>query len=337
MKKPYIIAEIGINFQGKTNLIKKLIFAAKRAGANAVKFQLFKASTLGNISSKKKFFLLDKKKKETLFEFWKKLEISKSQLKLIERITKKIKIDLVFSVFDIESLCNLKKIKYKFIKVASSDVTDLVLLKEIAKVKKPVILSTGMSSKNEIFAAINSLKNKKIILLHCVSLYPCSLQDINLKRMKTLSEIFKKKVGFSDHTIGVEASIMALNNGAEYIEKHFTLNKNMPGPDHLLSADENDLKTICSFAKNFNKMNGNGNINPNYKEIKIKKIANKSVYLKNEIKKGEVIKFNDLEIRRPTGFFAPKDINKIVGKLSKKNLAKGTNLKNLHLSKKINK
>jgi N,N'-diacetyllegionaminate synthase len=336
MKKPYIIAEIGINFQGKTSFIKKLIFAAKRAGADAVKFQLFKATTLGNISSKKKFFLLNKKKKETLFEFWKKLEISKSQLKLIEKITNKIKIDLIFSVFDIESLHNLKNIKYRFIKVASSDVTDLTLLKEIAKIKKPVILSTGMSNKTEIFAAINSLKNKKIILLHCVSLYPCSLQQINLKRMRTLSKIFRKKVGFSDHTIGVEASIMAINNGAKYIEKHFTLDKNMLGPDHILSADERDLRTICNFAKNFNKINGNGNINPSYKELKIKKIANKSVYLKNEKKKGEVVKFNDLEIRRPAGFFSPKDINKIVGKLSKKNLHKGTNLKNLHLSKKIN-
>lgn len=336
MKKPYIIAEIGINFQGKTNLIKKLIFAAKRAGADAVKFQLFKASTLGNISSKKKYFLLNKKKKETLFEFWKKLEISKSQLKLIEKVTNKTKIDLIFSVFDIESLYKLKNIKYRFIKVASSDVTDLILLKEIAKVKKPVILSTGMSNRNEIFSAINSLKNRKIILLHCVSLYPCSLQEINLKRMITLSKIFRKEVGFSDHTIGVEASITAINNGAKYIEKHFTLDKNMPGPDHILSADEKDLRTICNFAENCNKINGNGKIAPSCKELKIKKIANKSIYLKNEKKRGEVLKLNDLEIRRPAGFFSPKDINKIVGKLSKKKLTKGTNLENLHLSKKIN-
>jgi N,N'-diacetyllegionaminate synthase len=337
MKKPYIIAEIGINFQGKTNLIKKLILSAKRAGADAVKFQIFKASTLGNMNSKEKFFFLSKKKKVTLYQFWKKLEISDSNIKLIENLTKKVGIDLIFSVFDIDSLNKLKKIKYKYIKIASSDLTDSILLKETLKVPKPVILSTGMSNKNEITEALTLLKNKKTILLHCVSLYPCDLKDINLKRMETLSKTFKKDVGFSDHSIGVEATIHAIKNGAKFIEKHFTLDKNFPGPDHVLSADENDLRTICNFAKNFKLMLGDGKINPRHKELKIKKIANKSIYLKKNTKKNKIVKMDDLEIRRPSGYYKPKDINKILGKYLKINLNSGINLKSTHLSKKINK
>jgi N,N'-diacetyllegionaminate synthase len=193
-----------------------------------------------------------------------------------------------------------------------------------------------MSNKDEIAEALKLLKNKKTILLHCVSLYPCDLKDINLKRMETLSKIFKKDVGFSDHTIGIEATMLAIKNGAKYIEKHFTLDKNLPGPDHVLSANENDLKTICNFAKNFNLMLGNGKINPGHKELKIKKIANKSIYLKKDTKKNKIIKTDDLVIRRPSGYYKPKDINKIIGKYLKKNLISGINLKNIHLSKKIN-
>lgn len=330
MKKPYIIAEIGINYQGKISLLKKMILSAKKAGADAVKFQLFEAKTLGNIASKKKYFFLSKDKKETLYQSWKRFELSNEKIKTIEKLAKKNKIDLIFSIFDFKSLQKVKKLKLKYIKIASSDVTDLVLLKEISKSKKPIILSTGMSNQREIKEALNTLEKNKVILLHCVSIYPCELKKINLNRMKTLSKVFKKEVGFSDHTKGIEASILAINQGAIYIEKHFTLNKKLLGPDHILSADETDLKYICSYAKNYKIMLGTGKISPNKDELKIKKIANKSIYLKKDVKKNQKLNINDIDIRRPAGFFFPKDLFKIVGKKLVKDLKIGTNLTKNH-------
>jgi len=327
MKNPYIIAEIGINHNGRIKDIKKLIYSAKKSGANAVKFQLFKAETLASKNSKLKS-LYKKKKKETLYQMWKRLEISNSKLSLIKKITSKLKIDLIFSVFDDYSIERIKKFKSKFIKIASSDITDLTLLKKINSIKSAkIILSTGMSNKKEITNALKCFVNKKIILLHCVSLYPCDLKKINLKRMISLKKIFNKDIGFSDHTIGVNACLLALSMGAKIIEKHFTLNKKQDGPDHILSADEKDLKIICEFSQSINKMKGKGEINPSSEELRVTKFARKGIYLKDGINKGEKIKFENLEIKRPLNNFDPSMIKKIVGKTARKKLIAGSSFK----------
>ena len=285
MKNPYIIAEIGINHDGRSANIKKLIYSAKRAGANAVKFQLFKAESLSDKNSKIKSTLY-RKRKETLYQMWCRLEITKTQLELIKKITNKIKLDLIFSVFDEYSLNRLKNFKLKFLKIASSDITDIMMLKKINLMKNiSIILSTGMSNKKEITTALSFLKKKKVILMHCVSLYPCNFDKINICRMKNLKKIFKCDVGFSDHTLGFEASLLAITMGAQVIEKHFTLDKNQDGPDHILSADENDLKIICDFSRKFQIMSGNGSITPTKTELKIKKFERKEIYLRKNIKK----------------------------------------------------
>lgn len=327
MKNPYIIAEIGINHDGRSANIKKLIYSAKRAGANAVKFQLFKAESLSDKNSKIKSTLY-RKRKETLYQMWCRLEITKTQLELIKKITNKIKLDLIFSVFDEYSLNRLKNFKLKFLKIASSDITDIMMLKKINLMKNiSIILSTGMSNKKEITTALSFLKKKKVILMHCVSLYPCNFDKINICRMKNLKKIFKCDVGFSDHTLGFEASLLAITMGAQVIEKHFTLDKNQDGPDHILSADENDLKIICDFSRKFQIMSGNGSITPTKTELKIKKFARKGIYLRKNIKKGKVIDMHDLDIRRPQGHLDPIMISKIVGKISKKNLKVGDSFK----------
>ena len=331
MKRPYIIAEIGINHEGKYNNIKKLILAAKRAGADAVKFQIFKAETLADTNLKVKKFFYSKNKKETLYEMWKRLELNNKKLNLINILCKKVKIDLIFSVFDNQSLLRLKKIKFKFIKIASSDINDFPLLKQIKKFGKKIIVSTGMSNTKEIKKIINFLSRKKIFLLHCVSLYPCPLNKINLKRIYSLKKKFNIEVGFSDHTIGVSACLMALSNGANIIEKHFTLNKKLDGPDHILSADETELKIICDFSKKINLLNGNGIINPSKDEFKMLKFARKSIYVKKNISKYELFTNDNLTIRRPKGFFDPIDLNNIINKKSSKNLKSGTNLKYKHI------
>ena len=327
MKKIYIIAEIGINHDGKTKNIIKLIRSAKEAGASAVKFQLYQAKTLASKNNKIKNYFYNGKRKETIYEMWKRLEIKKKQLKIIESTTKILGIDLIFSIFDIESLNLLKNIKYKFIKIASSDINDFFLIDKIKLLKKPIIISTGMASKKEIANLLNRLKRNKVFLLHCVSLYPCSLKYINLRRMEKLSKTFKKIIGFSDHTIGIEASLLAMTMNAKIIEKHFTLNKKMEGPDHKLSADQNDLKIICNFAKNLKLMKGSGNIYPSKKELEIKKIARKSIYAKNNIKINQKINLKNIELRRPESFLTTGDINKIIGKKSIKEIEAGESLK----------
>ena len=331
--KPYIIAEIGINHEGKINYISRLIKSAKKAGADAVKFQIFNASSLANKNSKIKKNYYKKNKRETLFQMWKRLEINDKKLSLIFKLCKKVKVDLIFSVFDKESLLRLNKNKIKFIKIASSDINDFPLLEKIKKYKKKVIVSTGMSNENEIRKIINFFGKKNIFLLHCVSLYPCPLENINLKRIETLKRKFKIQVGFSDHTIGVYACLLALSKGINVLEKHFTLNKNLDGPDHKLSADEKDLKLICEYAKNINIINGSGKIDPTKKEKEIKKIARKSIYAKRNISKNEKFSNENLEIRRPQGFFEPISITKLFNKRSLKIIKKGTNIKTDYIKK----
>jgi len=325
--KPYIIAEIGINHEGKLSNIKKLIYSAKKAGADAVKFQLFKAETLSKKNSNIKKFFYSKNKKETLFQMWKRLEIDKKKLNQINKLCKILKIDLIFSIFDTESQKKLSKIDYKYIKIASSDINDFPLLKILKTKKKKFIISTGMANENEILKIINYIKKKNLYLLHCVSLYPCPKEKININRMISLSKKFKLQVGFSDHSIGVDACLLALSKGANIIEKHFTLNKKSDGPDHALSADENDLKIICDFAKNVKHLKGSGKIAPTKEELKIKKIARKSIYIKRNIKKGEKFSIKNLEVRRPESFIEPNMLKLILKKKSLFNLNVGDPLK----------
>ena len=248
MEKTYVIAEIGINHDGKLRNVINLINLAKKAGADAVKFQLFQADTLAKKNDLKKYKLFKKKPNQTLYEMWKSLMLKKEWLKKIKNHTNKLNIDLGFSIFDDESLNLIKKINIKFIKVASSDLTDHNLLKKISKMKKRIIMSTGMAEKKEINQSLKIFNKNKITLLHCVSLYPTKHNLLNLKRMEQLKKICKS-VGFSDHSVGVIGSIKAINLGASIIEKHFTYNKNVDGPDHKGSADYNDLKIICDYAK----------------------------------------------------------------------------------------
>jgi N,N'-diacetyllegionaminate synthase len=329
--KPYIIAEIGINHEGKINYISKLIRSAKKSGANAVKFQIFNANSLADKNSKIKKNYYKKNKKETLFQMWKRLELNNKKLSLIFNLCNKVKIDLIFSIFDKESLLRINKNKIKFIKIASSDINDFPLLKEIKKYKKKVIISTGMSNEFEIKKITNFFGKKNIFLLHCVSLYPCPVEKINLKRIDTLRKKFKMQVGFSDHTIGINACLLALSKGINVLEKHFTLNKNLDGPDHKLSADEKDLKLICDYAKNIKVLNGTGKISPTKKEKEIQNLARKSIYAKRDILKNEKFSVNNLEIRRPKGFYEPIKITEIFNKKSSKIIKKGTNINKAHI------
>ena len=326
MEKPYVIAEIGINHDGKLRNVINLINLAKKAGADAVKFQLFQADTLAKKNDLKKYKLFKKKPNQTLYEMWKSLMLKKEWLKKIKNHTNKLNIDLGFSIFDDESLNLIKKINIKFIKVASSDLTDHNLLKKISKMKKRIIMSTGMAEKKEINQSLKIFNKNKITLLHCVSLYPTKHNLLNLKRMEQLKKICKS-VGFSDHSVGVIGSIKAINLGASIIEKHFTYNKNADGPDHKGSADYNDLKIICDYAKKNYLMEGSGRIKPSKNELRMRIFARKSIFAKNNIKKGEKFSIENIECRRPGNGLEAQNYFKILGKKSIKNFNKNEMIK----------
>mgnify|MGYP001188465298 FL=1 len=322
----YIIAEIGINHDGDLRKISKLIKLAKEAGANAVKFQLFEASTLANKANKKKYKLFKSYKNETLFQMWKRLTIKKNWLIKIESLCKNFEIDLGFSVFDIKSLEMLNGIKYAFLKIASGDLNDHFLIKKILSKKKYNILSTGMADAKEIKQTCKLFNKKKLTLLHCVSLYPTSINNINLGRMIKLKK-YSTSVGFSDHTIGVNASIKAITMGATIIEKHFTYDNKADGPDHSSSANFHQLKTICDFAKSHQRILGSGKISPSEEEIKMRIFARKSIYASQNIEIGNRFSYKNIKCARPGTGIDASFFEKIIGKKSKSFLKKGDLIK----------
>jgi N,N'-diacetyllegionaminate synthase len=326
--KPYIIAEIGINHEGSINLAKRLIIDASKAGADAVKFQIFNPITLANPEIKKtKHQNKNTKKREKLFEMWKRMTFNTNQWKSLKNLAKNKSLDFITSVFDEDSVQKAKDIGVDAYKIASSDLTDFKLFRFLKKIKKPILLSTGMGSKLEIMKAINKIKSKNIYILHCVSLYPCPMNYVNLKRISKLKNEFKKIIGYSDHAIGTSACLGAINLGASIIEKHFTFNKNKLGSDHMLSADLNDLKVICDYAKNFKKINGSGKIVPSKKELGMRKFFRKSLFAKKTINKNETFTFKNIDTRRPGTGIPAETIDKVIGKKSKIKIEKDNQIK----------
>ena len=329
--KAYVIAEIGINHEGKLSNAIALIRNAKECGADAVKFQVFDPQTIAYKNQKKNF--LQKKlisKKETLHKMWERVALNISQLKILKKISKKLKLDFICSIFDDYSYDIIKKIRVDAIKIASADITDVILLNKIKKLKSHVILSTGMADHYEINNAIRILRGNKVFLLHCVSLYPCPTKLANLQRINSL-KIYKKIVGYSDHCIGINASLKAISMGAGIIEKHFTLNKYKKGADHILSADKNDLKFICDFAKNSQFFLGSGKIKPTLYELSFRKNFRKGIFFKKDISKNDIITKKHLIIRRPQSNTKIESYYKILGKRINKKFYEGeeVNLKNI--------
>jgi len=308
--KTYIIAEIGINFSGKFSNIIKLINQAKKSGADAVKFQLFKANTLSN-----------KQISKSNYNMWKKMELNNIHVKKIKNICKQKKIDLFFSVFDELSLDILKKNNIKNIKIASSEVNNIYLLKKISKFAKNVILSTGMATENEIIKSCKIFNKLNLGILHCVSLYPTPDILCNLNRMINLQKKFKKiPVGYSDHQIGIDACLLAISKEAKIIEKHFTYNKNLIGADHNISADYIDLKRICDYRNKTFSLMGSGKITPSLKERKNKFHFRKGLYAKQLIKKSQKIKANMIELRRPANSFPIEKLEKYINLKAKREI-----------------
>lgn len=326
MKKVLIIAEAGVNHNGDINLAKKLIEQAAKAGADVVKFQTFKANSCVSVSAKKaKYQLETTAKEESQLEMIQKLELSyESHFELMKHCKKH---DIIFlsTPFDLESVEFLRGLDLPYFKIPSGEITNLPYLKAVAKCKKRVLLSTGMANLGEIEAALTILRKngtRNITLLHCNTEYPTPFEDVNLNALKTLKEAFKLEVGYSDHTEGIVASLGAVALGAVVIEKHFTLDKTMEGPDHRASLEFEELRALCKGIRELEKALGSGIKKASKSEAKNKIIARKSLVAKCIIQKGEKFSEQNLTTKRPGSGISAMRYEEYLGKRALKTYKK---------------
>ncbi|TGE33011.1 N-acetylneuraminate synthase [Desulfosporosinus sp. Sb-LF] len=317
MSEIFIIAEAGVNHNGDIKLAKKLIDAAKNAGADAVKFQTFKAECLvSKVAQKADYQKQATKTGESQQEMLKKLELSFSDFKDIKNYCEEKEILFLSTPFDFDSIDFLESLGMPIYKVPSGEITNLPYLIKIASTGKPVIMSTGMSDLDEVGLAIKVLRDYgagKITLLHCNTQYPTPFEDANLKAMLTLKERFGFAVGYSDHTLGVEVSLAAIALGAKVIEKHFTLDKSMEGPDHMASLDPQELKVMVTSIRNIEVALGDGIKRVSKSENPNKEVARKSIVAKRGIVKGEIFTEDNLTVKRPGNGISPVKWFEVLG------------------------
>lgn len=320
-----IIAEAGVNHNGNIKLAYQLIDVAKDSGADIIKFQTFNPEAeVSKFAQKADYQKKNTNKDENQLEMLKKLTLSHKDFKELKAYCEKIGIEFLSTPFDLESIDFLESIGCKLWKIPSGEITNYPYLVKIAKTGYPIIMSTGMSNIKEIDEAINLLRQNscgEISLLHCTTEYPTPYEDVNLNAMLTLKEHFKVKVGYSDHTKGIEIATAAVALGAEIIEKHFTLDKKMEGPDHKASLEPNELKAMIDSIRNIEKALGNGEKIPAKSELKNIDIARKSIVAKRNIKAGEIFSIENLTTKRPGNGISPMNWNKILGTKAKRDFA----------------
>ena len=306
----FIIAEAGVNHNGDISKAKKLIDAAVEAGVDAVKFQTFNTDKLTTKSAPKADYQNETTdENESQYDMLKKLELSKEEHIILKEYCEKKNINFMSTPFSFDTVDLLEEINVDIYKIGSSDTNNLPLLKYIAQKNKPIILSTGMSTLTEVSEAVDTILNTgndKLVLLHCVSNYPAEYENVNLIAMDTMKYAFNIETGYSDHTLGVEVPIAAAARGAAVIEKHFTLDKNMEGPDHKASLNPKELKNMVRSVRNIETSLGNGIKEPTKNEKKNLKTVRKSLVSNKLLEKGSKIKVEDIDIKRPGTGIEPK-------------------------------
>ncbi len=330
VKKPFIIAEIGSTHDGSFGNACNIIKVAAKCGANAVKIQTHCAEdeTLPNAPSPHYF------KDENRYDYFKRTEFSLEQLQSLRKLCKKLKIEFFSSPFSLKAFEVLQKLNLNYFKIASGEVTNIPLLEKINMTKKTVFLSTGMSDYSEINKAINKLQKCKIILMQCTSNYPCEIKDVGLNVLDEFKKRFNSKVfdyGFSDHTMSPVSAIGSVLKGANYIEKHITLSKEMYGSDAKFAMEPLDFKNYCNFINEAFILRKNiveKKITPKLK--KMKRIFEKSIVLDNDVKKGHVLKVSDLNFKKPGTGIKPIYYKKLIGKKILKTLKKNTLINKKH-------
>ena len=311
-KNTYVIAEGGLNHNGDINIAKKLIDSAKECGANAIKFQTYKTENFVRETNQ-------------YFDVFKNAELNFEQFEELKNYSKSIGLTFFSTPFDIESAEFLNQLEIPCFKIASSDLTNLPLITKIAKMQKPMIISSGLSTMNEINDAVNCCLfegNNQIALLHCVANYPVQPNEVNMNVINTLKKTFDFPIGYSDNGESSLVDIVAVSMGANIIEKHFTLDKKMSGPDHGFSIDPNGLKSLISQIHEIDQMKGDGIKIPQFSEIKNRLTIRKSITAKRDLQQGEKIQEDDISIKRPADGIEPKYLTMILGKTINTNIKK---------------
>ena len=314
----YIIAEAGVNHNGSYELACRLVDAAKAAGADCVKFQTFRAEELTSVHAEKAAYQkANMGGDSTQIEMLRKLELTKSEFENLKSYCVKTGVDFLSTPFDLESIAFLDRLGVPFWKIPSGEVTNLPYLLALAKTKKPVVMSTGMCELEEIHAAVKSLTDKgtpEITLLQCNTEYPTPYGDVNLRAIQTLRKEFGLKTGYSDHTLGIEVPIAAATLGAVIIEKHFTLDRNMEGPDHKASLEPDELAAMVRCIRNVERALGDGVKKVSESERKNLDIVRKSIVARCAISKGEVFTEKNITAKRPGKGISPMCWFDVLGK-----------------------
>lgn len=328
MSRVLIIAEAGVNHNGSIDLAKQLVEVAAQAGADIVKFQTFKSEKLVSKSAAQADYQkhnLNSASDAKQLEMLKKLELSEEDHHILIEHCKDNKIQFLSTPFDLESIDFLDGLGIEIFKIPSGEITNLPYLRKIGSLSKKIILSTGMCTLNEVGDALKVLEEsgtirEQIIVLHCTTDYPTKFKDVNLSAMNTLAITFGVQVGYSDHTEGIEIPIAAVALGAIVIEKHFTLDKNMEGPDHRASLEPIGLSKMVKSIRNIELAIGDGIKRPSSAETKNIIIARKSIHIDRDLNSGHKISENDVVMKRPGNGISPMEYDKVIGKIINKDL-----------------
>ncbi len=312
-----IIAEAGVNHNGDIELARKMVDAAHTAGADYIKFQTFVPEKLvSRYASKADYQKNNTNSQESQLEMLRALAFTQEDFIQLQRYCGQVGIGFLSTPFDLESIQFLNQLQMDFWKLPSGEITNLPYLEAIAHTHKKVVMSTGMCELGEIRDAIQILESNgagEITLLHCNTEYPTPFCDVNLRAMKQMEEVFRKPVGYSDHTIGIEVPIAAAALGAEVIEKHFTLDKQMKGPDHKASLEPDELKQMVQAIRNIEISLGDGQKRRTHSEEKNCQAARKSIVAKREIREGELFSEENLSIKRPGSGISPMHWHEMIG------------------------
>jgi len=318
MTKVFIIAEAGVNHNGSLEIARRMVDAAVDANADAIKFQTFKAEeVVSKFAAKAEYQRKTTNADESQLEMIKKLELNADAHKGLIKYCRKKNIIFLSTPFDLDSIDLLNNLGLEIFKIPSGEIINLPYLRKIGGLKKRIILSTGMADMGEIEDALDVLTasgtpKEDITVLHCNTEYPTPFEDVNLNAMLTIRDAFKVKVGYSDHTLGIEIPIAAVALGARVIEKHFTLDKNMKGPDHKASLEPKELKTMVEAIRNIKKALGDGVKKPSPSELKNKLIARKSIVAAKSIKASEIFTADNLTVKRPGTGISPMRWDEII-------------------------
>lgn len=327
--KTFVIAEAGVNHNGSLERAKNMVKVAAKAGVDAIKFQTFRAETLVTKDAIKADYQIKASgQSETQFDMLKKLELSfESYLELLESCRLN-QIEFLSTAFDLTTIDLLVTMGLKKWKIPSGEITNLPFLRKIASLGQEIIMSTGISDLGEIQDALmvfmtSGISPDKITVLHCNTEYPTPMQDVNLKAMQTIKSAFPGvHVGYSDHTEGIEVPIAAVAMGATIIEKHFTLDKNLPGPDHKASLEPDELTAMVRAIRNIEKALGDGIKKPSPSELKNRYVARKSIVAAKDIRKGETFTEENLTVKRPGTGISPMRWDEVLGQIAQKDYEK---------------